>query len=295
MLIGKKPTGTLVADNLLPGKTLWMLSTGTGLAPFMSIIRDPDIYDRFDKVILTHTCRLKGELAYMDYIKHDLPGLSTWATSSRKARLLPDGHARSVRQRRPDHRPDRDGQAVHGSRRPAVLAGKRPRDAVRQHRDAEGHDRAAEAGRPRRRQEQRAGPLRDRARVRGLIDPQFCAASGPERKLRFSSLLGEFVTNWDHPISNSYIWIRHGPAVGVSVFPTTPSFRLFTFTLKCPPDMTFSEILRYYSPRAVAVRMRVEGSDASVTRRNFCYLGRGRFSGGDRHRNGSRSTQPAGV
>ncbi|CAN0639556.1 conserved hypothetical protein [Burkholderia cepacia] len=59
--------------------------------------------------------------------------------------------------------------------------------------------------------------------------------------------------------------------------------------------MTFSEILRYYSPRVVAVRMRVEGSDASVTRRNFCYLGRVRFSGGDRLRNGSRSTQPAGV
>lgn len=74
VLIGKKPTGTLVSDNLLPGKTLWMLSTGTGLAPFMLIIRDPDIYDRFDKVILTHTFRLKGELAYMDYIKHDLPG-----------------------------------------------------------------------------------------------------------------------------------------------------------------------------------------------------------------------------
>ncbi|CAJ3862098.1 ferredoxin-NADP reductase [Burkholderia pseudomallei] len=74
VLIGKKPTGTLVADNLLPGKTLWLLSTGTGLAPFMSIIRDPDIYERFEKVVLTHTCRLKGELAYMDYIKHDLPG-----------------------------------------------------------------------------------------------------------------------------------------------------------------------------------------------------------------------------
>ena len=83
VLIGK-PTGTLVADNLLPGKTLWMLSTGTGLAPFMSIIRDPDIYDRFDKVILTHTCRLKGG-AYMDYIKHDLPGHEYWATSSRKS------------------------------------------------------------------------------------------------------------------------------------------------------------------------------------------------------------------
>ncbi|WP_028216345.1 ferredoxin--NADP reductase [Paraburkholderia oxyphila] len=74
ILIGRKPTGTLVTDNLLPGKTLWLLSTGTGLAPFMSIIRDPDIYERFERVILTHTCRHKGELAYMAYIRHDLPG-----------------------------------------------------------------------------------------------------------------------------------------------------------------------------------------------------------------------------
>ncbi len=74
ILVGKKPTGTLIIDNLLPGKTLWLLSTGTGLAPFMSIIRDPAIYERFEKVVLTHTCRLKGELAYMDYIQHDLPG-----------------------------------------------------------------------------------------------------------------------------------------------------------------------------------------------------------------------------
>lgn len=73
VLIGKKPTGTLVADNLLPGETLWMLSSGTGLAPFMSIIRDLDIYERFDRVILTHTCRLKEELAYMNYIRNDLP------------------------------------------------------------------------------------------------------------------------------------------------------------------------------------------------------------------------------
>ncbi|MDU0810403.1 MAG: ferredoxin--NADP reductase [Burkholderia sp.] len=72
ILIGKKPTGTLVVDNLLPGKTLWMLSSGTGLAPFMSIIRDLGIYERFEWVILTHTCRIKDELAYMDYIKKDL-------------------------------------------------------------------------------------------------------------------------------------------------------------------------------------------------------------------------------
>src|ERR1700675_1624519 len=73
VLIGKKPTGTLVADNLLPGKTLWLLSTGTGLAPFMSIIKDPDVYDRFDKIVLTHTCRFVDELAYKYFITEHLP------------------------------------------------------------------------------------------------------------------------------------------------------------------------------------------------------------------------------
>jgi ferredoxin--NADP+ reductase len=73
VLIGKKPTGTLVADNLLPGKTLWLLSTGTGLAPFMSIIKDPDVYDRYERVVLTHTCRFVDELAYKEYITDHLP------------------------------------------------------------------------------------------------------------------------------------------------------------------------------------------------------------------------------
>ncbi|PLZ02298.1 ferredoxin--NADP(+) reductase [Burkholderia sp. WAC0059] len=72
VLIGKKPTGTLMADNLVPGKTLWLLSTGTGLAPFMSIIKDPDVYDRYEKVVLTHTCRFVDELAYKEYISEDL-------------------------------------------------------------------------------------------------------------------------------------------------------------------------------------------------------------------------------
>jgi ferredoxin--NADP+ reductase len=71
--IGKKPVGTLVVDNLLPGKTLWLLSTGTGLAPFMSVIKDPEVYDRFERVILTHTCRFVDELAYMEYITQSLP------------------------------------------------------------------------------------------------------------------------------------------------------------------------------------------------------------------------------
>lgn len=73
VLVGRKPTGTLVADNLLPGRNLWLLSTGTGLAPFMSIIKDPDIYDRFDRVILAHGVRYVSELAYADYIARELP------------------------------------------------------------------------------------------------------------------------------------------------------------------------------------------------------------------------------
>lgn len=64
--LGRKPTGTLVADTLLPGKRLFLLATGTGLAPFLSIIRDPDIYDRFEKIILVHSVRRVSDLAYYD-------------------------------------------------------------------------------------------------------------------------------------------------------------------------------------------------------------------------------------
>jgi len=64
VLLGRKSTGTLVHDALTPGKRLYLLSTGTGIAPFASIIRDPDTYERFDQVILTHTCRQVGELRY---------------------------------------------------------------------------------------------------------------------------------------------------------------------------------------------------------------------------------------
>ena len=64
ILIRKKPTGTLVNDALVPGKRLWMFSTGTGIAPFASLIRDPETYDKFEEVILTHTCREVSELKY---------------------------------------------------------------------------------------------------------------------------------------------------------------------------------------------------------------------------------------
>ncbi len=73
LLVNRKATGTLVTANLLPGRHLYLLSTGTGLAPFLSIIKDPETYARFDKVVLTHTTRTAGELAYADVITNALP------------------------------------------------------------------------------------------------------------------------------------------------------------------------------------------------------------------------------
>ena len=73
ILISRKATGTLVLDDLLPAKNLWLLSTGTGLAPFMSIIKDPEAYDRFERIFLVHGCRWIDELAYRDFITEELP------------------------------------------------------------------------------------------------------------------------------------------------------------------------------------------------------------------------------
>lgn len=73
VLLSTKPTGTLVSGHLLEGKHLYLISTGTGLAPFMSIIKDPEIYEQFDKIILTHGVRYTSELAYRDYIENELP------------------------------------------------------------------------------------------------------------------------------------------------------------------------------------------------------------------------------
>jgi len=73
LMVSRKPTGSLILDNLKPGKNLYLLSTGTGLAPFMSVIRDPEFYEAFDKVILTHGVRIVSELGYEDYITKELP------------------------------------------------------------------------------------------------------------------------------------------------------------------------------------------------------------------------------
>jgi ferredoxin/flavodoxin---NADP+ reductase len=71
--VGRKASGTLLIQNLLPGRRLYLLGTGTGLAPFMSIVQDPDVYEKFEKVVLVHGCRQAQELAYQDRICKDLP------------------------------------------------------------------------------------------------------------------------------------------------------------------------------------------------------------------------------
>jgi len=73
LLVSRKPTGTLVIHDLRPGKNLYLLSTGTGLAPYMSLIQDIEMYERFEKIILVHGVRTVNELAYADFIENELP------------------------------------------------------------------------------------------------------------------------------------------------------------------------------------------------------------------------------
>lgn len=73
IIVGRKPTGTLVIDNLRSGRNLYLIGTGTGLAPFLSVIKDPETYENFEKVILLHGCRHVEELAYGEFITEELP------------------------------------------------------------------------------------------------------------------------------------------------------------------------------------------------------------------------------
>lgn len=74
LFLGRKPTGTLVTDALLPGKRLFFLSTGTGLAPFLSLARDPDVYELFDQILLVHSVRRVSDLAFREELESQLAG-----------------------------------------------------------------------------------------------------------------------------------------------------------------------------------------------------------------------------
>ena len=73
VLVSRKPTGTLLLSDLKPGRTLYLFSTGTGLAPFLATVRDPETYERFERIVLTHGVRNVEDLAYRSYIERELP------------------------------------------------------------------------------------------------------------------------------------------------------------------------------------------------------------------------------
>ncbi|MBB6468544.1 ferredoxin--NADP+ reductase [Aminobacter lissarensis] len=73
IVVGHKATGTLLLGNVRPGRNLYLFGTGTGLAPFMSLIRDPETFERYERVVLVHGCRQTDELAYRDQIAHEFP------------------------------------------------------------------------------------------------------------------------------------------------------------------------------------------------------------------------------
>src|SRR3546814_5038204 len=90
--LGRKPTGTLVADALTPGRRLFMLSTGTGLAPFLSLARDPDIYERFNQIVIVHCVRRVSDLAFREELESQLAGDPLVQDQDRKSTRLNSSH-----------------------------------------------------------------------------------------------------------------------------------------------------------------------------------------------------------
>ena len=127
VLVSRKPTGTLLIDNLLPGKRLYLLATGTGLAPFMSIIRDPETYERYEHVVVAHGVRRVSDLGYRGYIEDELPQHELVGDQVKSAAaLLPDSHTRALPEQRARHRTAGQRQA---RRRPRA-AGPEPETTI---------------------------------------------------------------------------------------------------------------------------------------------------------------------
>ena len=140
ILVGRKPTGTLLVDNLLPGKRLYLLATGTGLAPFMSIIRDPETYERFEHVVVAHGVRRVSDLGYRELHR----GRAAAARAGRRAGAR---RSSSTTRRSPASPSATRGASTICSRAascsadlglPAAGPGARPGDDLRQPRNAEG-------------------------------------------------------------------------------------------------------------------------------------------------------------
>ncbi len=113
IIVSRKATGTLVIDNLEDGRNLYLIGTGTGLAPFLSVIKDPETYERFEKVVLLHGCRRVAELAYGEMITEKLPNDELIGELVRNQLIYyPTVTRDPVPQPRPHHRPDQFRQTV---------------------------------------------------------------------------------------------------------------------------------------------------------------------------------------
>ena len=121
-----------MTDNLIPGGVLWFFATGTGLAPFMSLIRDPETYDRFDRVVLVHTVREVAELAYRELISKDLPAHELLGEIvAGKLTYLPAVTREAFRAGHAYHHHDRERLPDGRPRSAAAVAGARPGNALR--------------------------------------------------------------------------------------------------------------------------------------------------------------------
>ena len=167
ILVGRKATGTLITGNLIPGKRLLLLSTGTGIAPFASLIKDPDVYESYETIILAHGCRQVSELAYGERLVEKLRQDELFGPLlADKLDLLSDRDPRAVPQPWPHHRPARIGPALRRRRTSRAGPGDGPRHDVRKPRHAGRTPRDVRRAGFCRRQSQRAGALRDRESFR---------------------------------------------------------------------------------------------------------------------------------
>jgi ferredoxin--NADP+ reductase len=168
IVVSKKPTGTLVLHDLNPGKHLYLLATGTGLAPFLSVIQDPETYERFEKVVLVHGVRFVSELAYTDFITRELPQNEFFGEQVREQLIYYPTVTREPFRNtgRITHVID-SGKLFADIGLPPLDPGARPRDDLRQPGDEQGLLRPARRARLQDvAAHRRGGRLRDRARLR---------------------------------------------------------------------------------------------------------------------------------
>ncbi len=149
VLVGRKPTGTLLIDNLKPGRNLFLLATGTGLAPYLSLVKDPETYERFERVILVHGVRFVADLAYGDYLTEELPKDELIGElAAAQLTYYPTVTREPFRHNGRISTPARQRQAARRSRPARLRPPGRPLHAVRQRGDDRGPARDFSGPRP---------------------------------------------------------------------------------------------------------------------------------------------------